>query len=303
MPRDLDDFPALFKAADTSSLVGQRQFTRTTIIRLGLAVITAVLAAFAALNHHEGVNVLGLVAAGAFTGALVAEIWLLSEEPEHRWYDNRALAESAKTLAWRYAVGGAPYGLSVAQPDIQLARELSKLLHDIANTHISPTKGEVVTPIMASIRASPLAERRESYIRYRILDQQDWYARKAERNEKRAQIWRFGLIGIEVAGVVASGATGLGYLEFDLTSIISTVLGVAVAWLAVKQHDALSRAYTVASHELALVATTLRSLGTDEDEWAAAVADAEEAISREHTMWRAARLVVEPISGTNDNGR
>jgi hypothetical protein len=44
----------------------------------------------------------------------------------------------------------------------------------------------------------------------------------------------------------------------------------------------------VTSQELAAVATA-HELATDEKEWASFVAEAEGAISREHTLWRASR--------------
>jgi hypothetical protein len=50
----------------------------------------------------------------------------------------------------------------------------------------------------------------------------------------------------------------------------------------------LSTASGVTSQELAAVASELEAL-TDERLWAQFVAEAEEAISREHTLWRASR--------------
>lgn len=37
------------------------------------------------------------------------EVGLRTDEPEERWYDGRALAESAKSLAWRFSVGAMPF--------------------------------------------------------------------------------------------------------------------------------------------------------------------------------------------------
>jgi hypothetical protein len=41
---------------------------------------------------------------------LSTELNVRSVRPEDRWYDGRALAESAKSLVWRYSVGGLPFG-------------------------------------------------------------------------------------------------------------------------------------------------------------------------------------------------
>ena len=55
-----------------------------------------------------------------------------------------------------------------------------------------------------------------------------------------------------------------------------------------KQHPNLATAYGIASQELASIATELATL-PGEERWAAFVGQAEEAISREHTLWRASR--------------
>lgn len=51
--------------------------------------------------------------------------------------------------------------------------------------------------------------------------------------------------------------------------------------------DRAHRTCRIATDELALQASTLKSM--DDQHWPQAVADAEEAISREHTMWLASR--------------
>ncbi|MEU1012302.1 hypothetical protein [Streptomyces sp. NPDC005890] len=63
--------------------------------------------------------------------------------------------------------------------------------------------------------------------------------------------------------------------------------GAGVAWFAVRQYETLGRAYTFAATELSIIHGRLSQ--ADEDGWAQEEADAEEAISREHTMWRASR--------------
>ena len=56
----------------------------------------------------------------------------------------------------------------------------------------------------------------------------------------------------------------------------------------VKQHRNLATAYSIASQELAEVATEFVTV-KGEEHWAAFVSQAEGAISREHTLWRASR--------------
>lgn len=286
-----EDFPALFRDADRTSLDGQRQFIRATGARLWAAVLAAVAAICSGLLMAGEVEVFGLVAAAFFVIALGLEVWLLADRPEKDWYDGRALAESAKTLAWRYAVGGAPFPVENdgAEASGRFSEELAALREDAPDVNIVLTGSDVVTTKMAELRRQPADARRTVYIEGRILDQQTWYARKAEYNTRRAKLWKLVLIALEFLGVILALVKAFGYLHVDIASVTGAAIGAGAAWLGIKQHESLARSYTFASSELWLVAARLREI-TDERAWAAEVADAEEAISREHTMWRAARL-------------
>ena len=62
----------------------------------------------------------------------------------------------------------------------------------------------------------------------------------------------------------------------------------AAAWTQMRQHRTLAAAYGLAAQELTLSRPLLEHVD-DEAEWSRAVADAEDAISREHTTWLARR--------------
>lgn len=292
MPERIFVLPGLFDSADAAAIAHERRFLLATGVRLGLAVLAAILAALAILHHHEGLNYFGLGAAGAFTGALIAEVWLISAEPENHWFENRAIAESVKTLSWRFAVGGLPYPLSSGDCIESLADDLENLVREAHHLGPIATIGSAVTSEMTQLRSAELGARRDAFANLRVADQQKWYFAKARKIGYRAGAWRFVLIAVEIAGVLAGVATGFGYLHFDLTSIVSTALGSAVAWLAVKQHDSLSRSYASTSHELALLTSRNRlHLVQAEDEWARTVQNVEDLLAQEHSSWRAARLI------------
>ncbi len=291
------DMPPLFRDADNLSVHGQRRFIRATASRLTLAVAAAVFAAVAYAVHIGEIEVFSIAGAAAFVGAFSVEIWLLTDRPEQMWYQGRALAESAKTLAWRYAVGALPFPLNKANADVYLGEQLAGLLNDAPGVNIVPNSVPVISDSVAALRRKSLTQRREVYIRDRIVDQQRWYGAKAEKNSRDARLWQVGLMIAELIGALIASLKAFDILHADITSIASTALGAGAAWLAVRQHESLGHAYTMASHELGLIAARLAGVG-DEDAWAAEVADAEEAISREHTMWRAARAVHEPVHQT-----
>nr|WP_275934633.1 SLATT domain-containing protein [Curtobacterium citreum] len=84
-----------------------------------------------------------------------------------------------------------------------------------------------------------------------------------------------------------STSKGADYLPLAGVVTAAAFIGAGAAWLALKQHTTLESAYSLTAAELQKQDATLTS--ATKDEWAAALADAEEAISREHTMWLASR--------------
>src|SRR5438876_9372060 len=97
------DFPALYKAADLNSFISQRRFLTATKVRLISLVIAAL---FGILTWDiGGPDLAGILATVAFATALGSEVYLLRLRPDRIWYEGRAVAESAKTSAWRFMVG------------------------------------------------------------------------------------------------------------------------------------------------------------------------------------------------------
>jgi hypothetical protein len=286
--------PGLFQEADRASLEGQRRSVRLTGRRLILAVFAA-LAATVTITVGHRVDVAALVTAAAFLTAAVLEANLMQEKPDLAWYDGRAVAESVKTLTWRYAVAADPFpvGLDGETADRLFNEQLRLLLSDAPENSLRPTQAPAISAAMRSLRGGDLAVRQGAYLAERIHDQQKWYHRKAEYNRQRARIWRWALFTLEILGVCGALFRAFQVISVDLTGVIAAMIAAGAAWLGVKQHDSVARAYTFASHELSIIRSRLeRPMG--EDQWAGEVGDAEEAISREHTMWRASRSALLP---------
>ena len=287
---DESDLPALFQSADQSSLQGQRRFLAATRFRLVMLVLAATssLVGFG----ETGSEVVGWAAAAAFALALIAEVSILVMRPERVWHEGRSAAESAKTLAWRYAVGGNPFGIEemdTRQADQLLLQRLKEVLRDLKNLELGAALGqEQITDQMRAMRAKPMAERRRSYGIGRIENQRIWYANSAARDESRARMWMTSMITLEIVGVTLGVLRATGTLHIDLLGIAATIAGAIAAWMQVKQHQTQARAYFIAAQELAAIRSELASQET-ESEWAAFVDSAEEAVSREHVLWRASR--------------
>lgn len=288
-----EDLPALYQAANDNSLKAQRQFLRRTGGGLIMVVIAAGAGAFTWRVAGLGTaDLAGIVAAVAFCVAILLRLYLLTDRPETTWYGGRAAAESAKTLAWRYAVGGEPF--CVAQPseeaDAAFVARLREILTDLDSANLTSPSGRKsqITRGMRELRSSSLEKRKDAYLIGRIEDQRDWYTRKARWNEVRAERWTVALVFIEVLGLAAAILKATGLLEIDLLGLAAAMVAAGASWLQTKQHSNLSQAYSITAHELSAISDLIPSQKT-EATWASFVSEAEEAISREHTLWRASR--------------
>ena len=285
------EFPPLYTAADRNSLDGQRRFLNATRLRLAMLVLAAAFGLFT--WRTAGGDVAGIGAAVAFVVALLAELYLLQARPDRLWYDGRAVAESAKTLTWRYLVGGSPFGREeVSDRDAErlLLERFRQIAGDLRGAHLVPVADmdDQLSPGLRRLRGLPLEERRTLYRRERIGGQQAWYARAAQRNEHRATQWSLVLTTLEALGLAGGVLKATGALRIDLLGLAGALVAAGAAWVNAKQHQTLANAYAVASQELAAISGQVDWAGT-EGEWAHFVDQAEEAISREHTLWRASR--------------
>lgn len=286
---DESEFPTLYHAADRNSLDGQRRFLTATQLRLVMLVVAAV---FGLVTWRRGrADLAALVAGTAFALALAAELYLLRRRPDRLWYDGRAAAESAKTLTWRYLVGGNPFGLTeVSEEEAErlLLHRFRQVAAELRGAHLVPVSdvGDQIGPALRRVRSLPLEERRALYRRGRIDAQHTWYRTKARWNERRATQWSLVLTALEALGLGGAVVKATGALGFDLLGLASAVVGAGAAWVQTKQHQNLASAYEVASQELAVIGAH-GDWASDEPAWAHFVDQAEEAISREHTTWRA----------------
>jgi hypothetical protein len=281
-----DDLPELFRVADKASLDGQKLYLQATRLRLFFAILAAVLAVLS-LKVGEKWDVAALGVAIVFLSTLLVEVWLLLNKPERDWYDGRAFAESIKTLAWRYSVKAVPFAVE-SEARQRFTDEIAKLVTEAPSTSIVVSTPAHITDGMTLLRQEPLRTRREAYLKGRIEDQLSWYSKKSKFNTRLARRWRAILILIEGAGIVLAILKAGQVISLDMPGIAAALLGAGSAWFAVRQYESLGRAYAFAANDLSAVYSRLQHI-TEEGEWAQEAADAEEAISREHTMWRASR--------------
>lgn len=282
-------YPAFYESADAASLEGQRHYIRALRIRLaGLLVATV---GGGIVVSVGAVAVGGWVALVGFLTAFLAEVWNAVEKPDRAWYEGRAAAESAKTLAWRYAVKGESFD-GDQDRDREFIDRINELLHDLKDVSLpSPaTPNGQITTKMRELRQGPFEDRRAAYREGRIETQREWYTRKAEYNRAASRRWTLALFIFEGFGIAGGVLLIVGVLTIDAIGVFAALAATVTAWTQAKQFKTLATAYSVTAQELAGAKDDLDAVQS-ENGWAKIVGQAEEAISREHTLWRASRGV------------
>jgi SMODS and SLOG-associating 2TM effector domain 3/SMODS and SLOG-associating 2TM effector domain 1 len=280
----------LFRSADATAIAAQRQYLLAIRVRLYLLVLAA--AAGAVTVAAAEVDWSSFVGAAALVAAALTELYLVRDQPERHWYEARAAAESAKTLGWRYAVGAEPFGVEVLSgrdADRLLVQRLNDVLTDLDELATEPPGGgsEQITPAMRAVRAAPLPVRRSVYERCRIEEELGWYRAKSAWNQRRARRLTLAVLACEVVGAIG-GLLRVAGITVNLLGVAAAGAAALGLWLQTRQHQVLAHAYAVTAQEL----SSIRSLiqwQESEPEWTGFVDDAEAAISREHTLWRAKR--------------
>ena len=181
----------------------------------------------------------------------MAEILLLVLRPERDWYAGRALAESAKTLAWRYAVGGDPFGpgLTEAEALLVMRQRLKQIDAKGSDRIVIAVAPPLVTPEMTALRAAPLAERKAAYLTGRTQSQHAWYVRRARRNQRWALVFRTGLITAEVVALVLATIGAMRGWPFDVAGLVAALVAAGAAFMSLKQYESLAAAYATTARE------------------------------------------------------
>jgi hypothetical protein len=289
-----EDLPALFRAADKASTDAQRMYLSLIAFDLALLVLGAILGAVGFMSQKDHA-VLALATAVVLVVSMILTIALKSQRLASTWYDGRAVAESVKTSAWRFMTQAEPFSgrLSSPEADRLLAGAFQSFLNErgdlAAFLPAALATGVQITPKMRAIRAFSLSARRDTYLDERIGGQRLWYAQRAEKN-KRGGRAIFGLLLISqgLSLIAAILLVRWPLMPINLVGVFAALAAALIAWNQLKRHEELATAYGLAAQELGTAQEQGRSL-EDEDDLSSFILNAENAISREHTLWLARR--------------
>ncbi|MET9402894.1 DUF4231 domain-containing protein [Kitasatospora sp. NPDC002965] len=288
--------PELFRTADQASLEGQQQTLRWYRGLIGMLVLAAAVGALPGPDDPDEGSIVPLFSVVAFL--IAGYFWsrLRRSNPQGRWYEARAAAESVKTLAWKYSVRAGPFEGDADSADVDRGYllQMEDVLRAFEDPEIVPpgTAAEI-TPEMRRVRAESLTARRTLYLRTRVEGQRTWYRSRAESCESQAVTWGLGIATLIIIGAAAAIAQATGALQVHVFGASSAAAASIIAWTQLKQLRPLAAAYQLAARELENVGNQLSDLDVRapdaEQRWARLAAEAEDAVSREHTTWRARR--------------
>lgn len=289
-----EDFPDLYQCADRASRSAQNihvyLFGASLILLMAGGLVSALSpsSAFAKL----AVSYLALLLLFlSFVCWLV--IGLIRKDKV--WYSCRAVAESCKTLAWRYMTAAEPYSVNTNSVHVDAAfvddlRKLVSAQKDVSkDLTSSSTGGAQITSRMRQVRSASLEQRVQAYLLERIADQAEWYRLWARSNHRVGEKLFWITIGLQLIAILFGVFRTVNPDElFHASSVLAAVATATIAWSQFRKYQDLSQSYGVAAQELALIREKGGTVNSDQA-LSEFVREAETAISREHTMWLARR--------------
>lgn len=287
------DYGTIFTAVDTGASHAQRHYVRLIRLSIIITTVTGMLNALAAevFNHQPA---LLLISAALIVLGIALDTYTVSERHDRRWYNSRFVAESIRSLVWKYMMGVPPFVGDEHQASEMLLNGMNVLLEGVEDVRtIATERSPYSAPIsarMKQVRALHLPARRDLYLANRLVDQLEWYERKAALNARMADRWsliglasRAATLLVAIAGLVFHA--GLAAL---VISAISTMTVAFTAWSKVGRYQDLARTYNVTARRLAAARPHLE-YADDGPRLTAAVNEIEGILTNEVDTWATSR--------------
>lgn len=282
-----EDLPALYRASNKISQAAQKEFLWVFGVNLILLAVAVALSVFY-VSDIRYIYFQIVVLFVSFGCTLLAGFRL----PQKIWYGGRALAESVKTLTWRYMVKAEPFNIdenAAIELFITKLKKIVKTNREITKKSVELTDDKEFTDLMLSMRKKNLKDRKEFYLKYRINDQLSWYQKKSKFNEIKANTY---FVAICLMGVfaIASSIARISYptTEHWPTDVCVAIIASLMGWNQAKQFRELSTSYAQTAYEINIIKEQAKLIKTEKD-FSVFVGDAENGFSREHTQWIARR--------------
>lgn len=286
---EMFEYPAIYKEADGISNKTQRNYLICLKIYFGLLIISGII--IFAFN-----NILWLKIANAIISIaiLIFSAVFLLYNFQGIWYSARAVAESIKTLSWRYALRVDPFNSddeAAQEMLIERMKQIVKMNHAFQeNIKSTFSMDKAIPESMQAMRSMNVVERRDFYHKFRVKEQQDWYYKKAKYNTKMSNLFFSALIFTSLIITVLL-FVDIGYHQEKISpklpiNILISIVSILFTWIQTKKYKELHVSYALTAHEIGFI-SFISSKSCTEKDLNEYVMNAETAFSREHTQWLA----------------
>jgi len=283
-----NDFPGLFGKADYASTRAQKNYL---IINTAFLIVLIVVAfVFENFDQRE----FKFISLSLIFVLLIINITIFYFQFEQKWYEGRAIAESIKTLSWKYMMKSRPFESSLG--DAMAEKKFIAYLNSLIGEKKSFFKlvgGKFsslsqITSKMKDLRSFDYKLRLDIYEVYRLNNQLKWYKQKSELNKSRKTYLLLfnAFLMILILFVIVFDLELIAGIR--IKSVLIVIIVSTLAWLHIKRHQELSYSYALTAHELRIIKSKIKNVDSD-SKLNDFVDDSETAISREHTMWLARR--------------
>lgn len=286
------DFPNYFRAGDKASLVAQTKYVNYVKWDLIFIVVAAGLTIY---NYQEENNktIIYVISGILLLVATILSLVIKNKQYEDTWYRGRALAESCKTLTWRYITCSEYFenNLTASEARKRFTERITEIKDEFSNLNKELSAKLLALPIiteeMKNVREYSLENRKKYYLDYRIDNQINWYKNKADQNKSKYEGWFWAVIIAQILALISIGfLIKFPNCNFNFVGLFSTLSACFFSWLQLKKYQENKEAYTTATSELNLIKQEAEEVNTEET-FSKFVLDSENAMSREHTMWLA----------------
>jgi hypothetical protein len=169
----------------------------------------------------------------------------------------------------------------------QVRERLKDLIKEIT---VYDDNGDLITEEMKAAQALGFAEKLDLYRKQRLDDQRHWYRSKAKLNARRENQWFGAILIVESLALGYAALQAWKLLEFNAVGGIAATGAAFIASLQTKRFSDLGTSYAIAAGDLDRIAAQTAHVH-DDATLKQFVEDVEKAVSREHSMWLARRVL------------
>ena len=278
-----EDYPQLYRAADNLSIRYQN-------IHYGLLfsyLLTLILGGIVSICGN--CVIMDSISLGLFI--LSAALYAISKicNPVDLWYNGRAVAESVKSMTWKWMMMADPYQ-NMNNESQKFLSDLHYLLQQNKSLfehyqHDEDCHFYTISEKMRAIRSANISDKLSYYNENRVSEQLTWYKKKSKKLHKYYVVcsWIVAFCYIIIILFMIASVANQN-IQFP-TELISTIVTALISWMEAKKYNELSCAYSLAVNDISIICEHKLKGEISEEEVSEYVTNSENAFSREHTQW------------------